>query len=362
MDSFAKFAREIHAYNVRKGLEDTDADYADIAHFVNVATGRGDLGNLEGIAPVLNAVFFSPRYWSSRIQLVTPFLYKNLTPPVRRIAIRKFLQFAGATGAIMALMRAAGGEISFDFNDADFLKVRFGSYHYDMGSGITQNVRFAAQLINLAIKRKVLGEKPKFGEQGLDDLTLKMLRSKLAPIPGAVVDWWTGKDFKGDPVTLKNELWNNTMPIIVGDMITAYQKDGTTGAAMLLPSVLGVGVSVYDKKEKSPELKAKDVSEDLIKRGRAGEDIKPEVLDKVKYGELTKEQAKRVLKEAAITDEKAKEESKLSHGNLQSDLEALKQMPADKQRELLPVLIRRVKSKGTPVQREALVSIQKSLQ
>ena len=267
----------------------------------------------------------------------------------------------------MALMKQAGAEITFDPNDADFLKVRLGNYHFDGGAGFIQNIRYTAQMIELAKGRLVDGKAPAFGKQNELDITARLLRSKLSPAPGSLINLYTGKDFAGKPVTIKSELIKSVEPIIVDDMAKAIQQDGMTGAALMLPSVFGVGVSLYDKDAKKSDAnssanpKVKEMHDDFIKRGRAGEDIKPQVLDKLKYGELTRGEAKKILKDAMITDEKAKEQSKLSHGNLQTDIQLLQKMPADKQRELLPILLRRVKAHGTPVQREMIMAIRENL-
>ena len=89
MDAFAKFSREVHEFNVRKGQPDTDEQYAAIASFINKATGRGTLGGLEDAAPLLNSFFFSPRYWASRVQLLNPAFYAKLPAGCARDCVKK---------------------------------------------------------------------------------------------------------------------------------------------------------------------------------------------------------------------------------------------------------------------------------
>ena len=365
MDAFAKFAREVHEYNTRKGQPDTDEQYAAVASFINKATGRGTLGGLEDAAPLLNSFFFSPRYWASRVQLLNPAFYAKLPAGVRGGAIKRMLMFAGATAGVMSLMKAAGAEISFDPNNPDFLKVRLGNYHFDGGAGFIQNVRYAAQMLELAKQRLIDGKAPGFGERNEIDLTTRLLRSKLAPAPGSLINLYTGKDFSGQPVTLKSELANSVTPLVINDMAKAIQQDGALGAALMLPSVFGVGVSLYDKDAKKTDAnssanpKIKEMSDDFVKRGQAGADIKPEVLEKLKYGELTRAQAKKILKDAAMPAQD-KEAEDLKHGNLEKDIEDLKKLPAERQRELLPVLLKRIK-KATPVQREMIADIRRNI-
>ncbi len=53
---------------VRSNPDATVEQLEGVAQFINYATGRGDLGMLEKAAPLLNNLFFSPRFFVSRFQ------------------------------------------------------------------------------------------------------------------------------------------------------------------------------------------------------------------------------------------------------------------------------------------------------
>src|SRR5690606_20923954 len=48
----------------------TTNEAAALANYVNIATGRGNLGRFQAAATVLNTIFFAPRYVASRFQLL----------------------------------------------------------------------------------------------------------------------------------------------------------------------------------------------------------------------------------------------------------------------------------------------------
>lgn len=242
IESFAKLAKQIHEFNVRKNKADDPEQFKELARFINVATGRGSLGKLEDAAPVLNTIFFSPKYLASRLQLLNPFFYGKLPPGVRKIAMTKMLTFLGGTALIMLLLKLAGGEIEMDENDSgDFLKVRFGGFTFDMGAGLIQPVRLISRLIETASNSKTRGK----NEIGLMS---RFIRSKLAPVPGSVVNFYQGKDFVGNKVTAGSEAKNLVIPMLVDDIGKAYSAEGEKGLIKLIPGVFGVGVGIYPKK------------------------------------------------------------------------------------------------------------------
>ncbi len=111
IQAFTRLAQQVHAYNLRKGKEDTSAQYEGIAAFVNYATGRGDLGKFNDAAPYLNATFFSARYWASRLQVMNPVFYATLPPGARSAAMKDLAKYIGAAALTMLLMKLLGFKV-----------------------------------------------------------------------------------------------------------------------------------------------------------------------------------------------------------------------------------------------------------
>ena len=139
------------------------------------------------------------------------------------------------------------------------MKVRFGSFHYDFGAGFAQPIRYFARMLG-AGKSRFIDKKPLnaygkvdkkgFGESKESSLTKQFVRSKLSPSAGSAVNLYTGTNMIGEPATVKGEAINLISPMIIEDMQKAFAKERELGIVKTLPSILGIGVGVYDKKGK----------------------------------------------------------------------------------------------------------------
>ncbi len=274
----------------KNGYQYTDKDLADIAQWANWATGRGDLGILERISPLLSAGLFSPRFTASRIQ--APYAgvkaaYSllggaELTPGAaysRAVALEVGKDWAAymAGGLVfLAFLQANGAEIEMDPRSADFGKWRYGNIRGDIWGGEQQMARLAAQFIT---------EERKTSSGNIDkadrwETVGRFLQSKLAPTPGAAVNFLRGEDFSGkdlygqappDSLTsaisgmvqdatgmelpglpapvggLSNQALRLMVPMIVQTMIEAYQQEGMDGMALAgVTSFFGQGVQSYE--------------------------------------------------------------------------------------------------------------------
>jgi hypothetical protein len=206
-----------------------------LAKFINTATGRGNLGKLEKIAPELNAVFFAPRNMAARLNMLNPAWYVGLKGPAKKEAIKS----AGvvlATGlTTLGIAKAAGAEVNDDPRSTDFGKIKVGDTRYDIWGGFQQYARVATQMLT--------GEKNVGGEiapaDRLDTAT-KFVRSKLAPIPASVTDIAEGTDYVGQPVTVGSLAKKNLLPFGVQDSLGSDVNPATN-----LPSIFGFGVQNY---------------------------------------------------------------------------------------------------------------------
>ncbi len=265
LDVFSRYADQID--NMNLSADQKDAALRDMANFVNVATGRGRIpGEIQGsAAKILNGVLFSPRYMSSKVhfmaiepaRLLLPESKGGYAPGARRLVATRYAQYIGVVMMTAALVKAAGGTVSTDPEQADFLKAKFGDTRYDLTSGNAQYVRLGFRLATAYTNTAKGIENPR--GKSAADIWLSFGKGKLSPAASFVADASTGKDFKGNPFRLtpgtvdgKFELGaagERIAPLPMQEFYEAYQEAGLVGVGKQSPSLLGVGVSTYKPRE-----------------------------------------------------------------------------------------------------------------
>lgn len=249
MDTFAKYKRVIDGQGLAP--EEAAKAYKAAATWINYATGRGSVGQrFDRVMDAANFVLFSPRYVASRFNVLNPVYYaRNMATPAGRAVLKQqmteLVQYAGVVSGTMALAKAAGADVSLDPNDKDFLKIKFGNYRYDILAGLQQTMRFIYRS-SAAIKNRLQGEKPKFG-QSAKDIGESFLRTKLAPVPGVFWDFIEGRTMQGKEPTVGGALKNLIAPIQWADFVEAYQREGFGGVGMTAPGLVGIGVQNHEQ-------------------------------------------------------------------------------------------------------------------
>ena len=238
------------------------AELRNYADFINKATGRGSFGRLETSVPILNTLFFAPRFAISRFQLLTKTLTGFYNTPKARIEAYKAMgSWAAAIGSTVAIFKMAGYEVNTDMNSSDFLKVKRGNQRYDPWSGMQQPFVLLARTL-MGSSKSVRGEEKELNKGGTTykDVWERYLRSKAAPVPGMVYDAAKGKTmdnqpFKwipesGEDVAEGRGIASLIMPMIVQETIKEGKTDGIPTAVMnLLPNMVGIGVQTINLNE-----------------------------------------------------------------------------------------------------------------
>jgi len=235
--------------------------FKQVAHIVNSATGRGNLGpKLKSYANAANHLLFSGRLQISRVQLindlVNPVKYWNYDPATRRIAATELLRFAGGMGALFAGAAAMGAKVTSDPDDADFGKAVFGKTHVDLTGGMGGFTRQIYRMMR-SLEKTATGQ-PQADNDRFFEVLKNFGRSKLAPVPGAAVNLITGTDVRGKEATLgmpkekgvsafldQNQLIQMVVPMIANDLIDAATEDGWVGVAKAAPAFAGFGLGTY---------------------------------------------------------------------------------------------------------------------
>jgi hypothetical protein len=243
INTFAKMAKQVHEYNVRNGELDKPEQYEGIARFINYATGRGDLGRFDDASPVLATIFFSPRFWASRLQVMNPAFYAKLPPGARGLAIKNLAAFVATFGVVAALLKAAGFQFDYDDpKDPNALKLTMGNYSYDLSGGLVTHLRYIARMALASQPDPKDKRKP---TEKMTALTESYLRSKLAPVPAAAVNAFSGSNVIGEPTSAKEEALNLLSPIMLDNFREASKAEGLPGIIKTSPEFFGISVTRF---------------------------------------------------------------------------------------------------------------------
>lgn len=220
----------------------------DLADFINRASGRGDLPELlSKHGATLNAGFFSPRYFLSRLQ--APASLFAHTGPARAEAVRSLSAWVGVNMATLALIKQSGvADVELSPLSSDFGKVRIGPYRYDFWGGYQQLARATVQIATQTSKSPTTGltSRKEWNKTFVD-----FFRGKLAPVPGSAWNVLERENIVGDPrgfhswdafAGLASDL---LAPIVIEDIYDATRLDGLWGAVMSAPGAVGIGVQRF---------------------------------------------------------------------------------------------------------------------
>jgi len=278
------------AAEARKQIEFWE-DSDGLAKYINVMTGRGGLGELEFAGAYLNAVAFSPRFASSRLQVTgasdlffalgksgNKGFYANLSPPMRKEAMRDISATVVGLSSILAIAQLHDEvEVDLNWRSADFLKGRIGKTRIDIGAGVIQFMRLYAQIgeagYNMATaapgERAESLKSPRETLSGREvpesvrEKAERFISYKEAPIPRGIARLLSAKDPFPEGVA-------GFAPLAVQDFVEALNEHGGLLAGGLgAGAALGWGVQTYDAPE-SPETQAR-YQEGQQKKAVAGE-------------------------------------------------------------------------------------------
>lgn len=257
VDLFNRFADRFEEKG--RTFENSPKLYKAMAALINSETGRGSLGALNNAAPLLNALFFSPRLIASRINLLTNWAnskwYKNTPKEIRVMYMKDMLKFIGTGMAVLSLIKyGLNSNVEDDPRSTDFGKIKQGNTRWDIWGGFQQYIRFVTQMA-LGEKKSTntgqiqqLNGKGMFGETRFDAM-VRFGRGKLAPVPSMFADVMAGRDAAGDQVTLSKELQTHLTPLLYQDVRDAMKDKGIQAIFTVgIPSAFGVGTSTYQQK------------------------------------------------------------------------------------------------------------------
>lgn len=233
----------------------TEQDKKDIAAFVNAASGRGNMPQvLNQSAPLLNALFFSPRLMASRLKmgtvLIDPRTYITMNKTARNEYIKSILSVGSLALMITTLAILGGAEGEEDPRSSDFGKIRVDDTRYDILGGQAQYITLAARIASGSYKTadgdiKKYGNK--FGQTTRLDAIAKFTTNKAAPIPSFVMDYFRGENAVGEKFEMDKAILSRFVPLYLQDVAKGVDESKGLGevAAKTIPGLFGVGTQTY---------------------------------------------------------------------------------------------------------------------
>lgn len=256
----------------------TEENMKFLARHVNMMTGRGKMGpKMEGAAAALASVFFSPKYWWSRLQVLGNLVYVPLdamtgfrlgakeTRIARQIVAVEYARLGTMLGLVfstLAFVKDAFDlddeefSIGTDWRSSDFGKLRIANTRIDFMAGLLQNVVFIGRMVT-GEKTTGSGERVpisgnierKFGQNRLTE-TIRLLRTKLSPAAGSIVNFLDEQDVVGNKFNWETEIVGSYIPMSMSETYSSIRELGVApGISAGLLNFIGIGAATYGGKE-----------------------------------------------------------------------------------------------------------------
>jgi hypothetical protein len=240
----------------------TMVELQTIASYINIATGRGDLGKAAVAGEAMSVVFWSPRLLWSRFQLLGGQPIYHGTAATRTLIAKDYGRFMTGMALVYLLGMLFGGDEEIDPRSSDFGKIKFGNTRLDPLAGMSQVIVLVARSVSGQTKSSsgevtaLRGPGTPYGSGEWDVLT-RFLRSKFSPMVGTLVNIDQGKTVVGEKVTPLTTARDMLIPLSVRDVYDVMRENGVAGGtAIMTLGILGVGVQNYGRDEYKSAVKS----------------------------------------------------------------------------------------------------------
>ncbi len=218
-------------------------EMGDFAEMLADFSQRGSLGKAAPLAPAISAGIFAPRATIGKI--LTPRHLVSANPRIRAEAWKDLSLFVGVIGGLVLLGEAMGlWDVEKDPRSAEYMSIRIGNTRIDPWSGHRQMLVFLTRVITGTGISSVTGAE--YESDPIRAMT-SFLRGKSSPLASIMLDFWTGRNFIGEEVDVKNtKQWAERLsPFSIWDIYETSLDDPRRAAAVALPAILGEGVQTY---------------------------------------------------------------------------------------------------------------------
>lgn len=285
-----------------------------INQLVNSMTGRGSLGRVEAIAPIVNKAFFSIKFAKSNLDtLFLSYAGKNISSFAKKEAALNLLQIAAVIGVILGIAKAIDDDsVKFDSRSANFGKIKIGNTRFDVTGGMGAFIILFSRLATQSSKSSVTGKITKLGEgygtpDGMD-VFWNFTENKFSPMFSVFKQIVQQETFEGDKPTVLNQMKNLTVPIIMQEGAEAIQDEKSANLMLvLIADGLGISVGTYSLRTNWEQSTSKEMIQFKEKVGekkfeKANEEFNQKVNDwfseienSNKYKNLTSEEKGKVI-------------------------------------------------------------------
>lgn len=216
------------------------AEAESIGTIVNSLTGRGKIKASSGGLDTFNALFFSPRFVKSNLDIFTqPFGGDKLSSFARKQAgLNLFRTVTGIAGTLFI-----ADKLGFEIDS----KKKLGQIGIDGNwIDITGGNRSFAQL-GVNMYNALKNQTGRFGERTALDVAEDFIEGKFAPLPASIRDILRGRDFSGKKPTVESITRGAFTPIPIQ---TIDKLDADTLAELILSALELQGFSVQPQRNK----------------------------------------------------------------------------------------------------------------
>lgn len=188
-----------------------------IANYINVASGRGNLGRLNRVTNELNTLLWSPRMIASRVEmLANPKLYTDLPKGMRLEGLKSLFGIAALGTMIDTMSAYAGAKVSTNILSSDAGKSRFGTHLIDPWGGFQQYVVAAARFL--------AGKTDSNIPTSRLEIAGRFAANKESPVASLAHSILTAKKFTGDPNKVRPNLFGRVDPKAAGSYINEFNQ------------------------------------------------------------------------------------------------------------------------------------------
>ena len=236
-------------YAAMKAQGASEAEMELLGKFVDFASGRGRIPkSLEKFNHVFNATLFSPKLQAATMQLPRQIgrMLISQNPYMRKEAAKTLLTFVGGGVGLLSLLNATGNKVETDPRSGDFGKIKVGDTRLDIWRGYLQYTRFIAQMLT-GERKSAYGNMNKAERS---EVASRFLQSKSSPAFGLMADLLRGETFMGEPIFndttgFSRAAMQRVIPLAMQDIMDAVEQNGSNGALVAAPAMLGIGALTY---------------------------------------------------------------------------------------------------------------------
>lgn len=253
--TYLNLLRFDHFRRIMQASDGSASEAKAIANFINVSTGRGNVGKGK-FAAVVNAsgtFLWAPRLMVSRFQLLFGQPLYHGTARSRALIAREYATSLAALASVYGLVSIyqtmnpdEDVTVSSDSMSPDFGKIKLGDTRIDPLAGLSQTARLVSRVGDAVLK----GSDSKFN--AAEEITT-FLRTKFSPTITVPYELITERNFaygrKSPRPQTVGEVAQRMAPLSFQDTYQAMVDQGVPkGIALGILSAFGFGLQTYTKK------------------------------------------------------------------------------------------------------------------